>query len=119
MVSSHPLNGIRNYLQSVVSRQPPSTTDDDDNKIDSPSLVYKLLRRAFEQHCLLDLSFNDLTGAYGSVIVQLEDSDDSVVLDELTPRDTMAGLRPGCQVSVATLVNGLQLTFTTTLRGIH
>lgn len=104
-----------NWLQSVDSEHQRLATHDDDYKIDSPSLIYKLLKRTCDQHCLLNVTFDTLEATYGSVIVQLSDRHDTVVLDELTPADGMARLHPNTQISISTLLNNLQLTFTTTV----
>ena len=106
---------MRNWLHSDVCDDPQIALGDDEDKIESPSLIYKLLKRTFAQHCLLNVTVDNLAGTSGSVILQLEDSHDNVVLDALTSADAKATLKAKSKISVSTLLDDLQLAFATTV----
>ncbi len=106
---------MRNWLQPSPSDEPQLALGDEEDKIESPSLISKLLKQTFEQHCLLNITVDDLAVTCGSVIVQLDDDDNCIVLDTLTPADAMATLTAASKLVVSTLLNELPLTFATTV----
>ncbi len=95
-----------------LSSSSPPIALDDEHKIDSPSLVFKLLKRTFDHHCLLNLALGDPETNYSSVILELDADHGYVLLDQSNPADGMSSLRVGTKISISTLLNGLQLTFT-------
>ena len=91
---------------------PPIASDNDGPNIDSRSLVLKLLKRTFDLHCLLNVTLDDAESSYSSIILEPGADNDYVLLDELTPADGMSPLRVDTAVSISTLLDGLQLAFT-------
>ncbi len=61
---------------------------------------------------MLNLTLGDDESNYSSVILEPDADHGYVLLDQLNPADGTSLLRVGTKVAVSTLLNGLQLTFT-------
>jgi len=78
--------------------------------------IRALLEQTFANHCLLNVRIIDGNeDAYGSVIVELGTCPNYVMLDALAPGYGNARLAPGCAITISTLLNNLQLTFSSTV----
>ncbi len=77
----------------------------------SPSQIYNLLKRAFDAHCLLKVQLERNGGTYSSAILKIGTNRQYLILDALTPAGGNAQLTPPAEISVSTLFNRVDLSF--------
>jgi c-di-GMP-binding flagellar brake protein YcgR len=108
---------MRSWLKNTENAESIVTIYDDDvASVTTHWRIHSLLERTFDSHCLLNVRIIDGSeGAYGSVIVQIGTNRNCLILDGLTPGDGNARLARGRAITVSTLLNNLQLTFTSTV----
>lgn len=99
----------------------PLASSEHDELVDSADLRHLLLKQVADSHCLLELRFDDDTGAYQTMIMELVPEHGYLVLDALVPGEGDARTATQPAVHVRTRLNGLDVRFSSriTQRGVE
>lgn len=100
------LNWLRHREQAL---------DDDAHGIISPSQIIQLLERVRTNHCLLNVNLIDTEDVYTTMILDVDSAHHNVVLDGLNPPEGNRMLAPEVHIDVSTQLNGLDVSFASTI----
>lgn len=95
-----------------------SEQQDKPNKVDNPAQISTLLNRLHEEHCLLDVRLEGVGGSFKSAVLSVDARKKLLTLDELNPRSGHDRVRPGCEMEIAGLLQGVDTRFTVTTKSM-
>lgn len=108
--------------RSHSNPQPPACRikhDDDAELLRGSQRILPLVERVFRQRALITVAVQGLDDLFTSVILEVNDEGEYLVMDELRPLEGHAALRPGHEVHVSSRLDGISLSFSSTVERIE
>lgn len=109
---------MRNWLHHRATPEPIIDLGGDDGSVTSPSRIYRLLKRSVEHHCLINVRLDGAKHLYSSAVLRIGADRNYLLLDALSPADGNARIKIHAEVAISTLLDKLDLTFSSTVEKI-
>lgn len=86
-------------------------------RLENPVEIAQLLSRVHEHHSLLSVHVDGASGSWSSILLKLDLTERSLLLDELSPSDGSPSLHPGTGLLISTWLGGSHIEFHCNIRG--